>query len=111
MNKLDLTVQKEGKALIPSEWPATGVIAITDLVGNAKIAKALQSTASGVVSVHLINDFNEDGTKAYTLVSLTAEALVSGGLVLNSANEVPCAFDEIRETGTTITLSALTVWI
>lgn len=111
MNKLELTIQKEGKALIPAEWPSSGIVEITDLAGKSKIAKAIQSTSAGMVSVHLLNDYDGNGVKAWTLVSLTAEALVTGGLVLNSANEVPCAFDEIRSTGTTITLSALTVWI
>jgi hypothetical protein len=112
MNKQDLTVQKEGKSLIPSTWPANGIIRVKHLSGSTEcLAKSIQSTATGVVSVHLQNDYNSDGSKAYTLVSLTAEALVGSALVLNSANEVPCVFDEILQTGTDIALSALTIWI
>jgi hypothetical protein len=112
MNKQDLMVQKEGKAKIPTTWPSNGIVRVTHLSGSPEcLAKAVQSTAAGILVVHLNNDYDAAGAKVYTLVALTAAALVNGALDLASAYEVPCVFDEIRSTGTTIALSALTVWI
>ena len=111
MNKSDLIVQKEGRCKIPTTWPASGIIRMTHLSGTPEcLAKAVQSTAAGKLSVHLNNDYEDAGAKVYTLITLSAAALVDGAINLMSENEVSCVFDEIRETGTSIALSALTIW-
>lgn len=112
MNKSDLTVQKEGYALIPAVWPAGGIVRVTHLSGATEcLAKSVQSTETGVLMVHLNKNFDAAGAKIYSPVPLTAAPPIGGNVDLISANEVPCVFDEFLETGTTIALSALTVWI
>jgi hypothetical protein len=112
MNKSDLIVQKEGKAKIPAAWPSNGIVRITHLSGAQEcLAKSVQSVSAGLLSVHLNKDFDAAGNKVYTLIPITASPLVSGNINLMSEYEVPCVFDEIRETDTTIALADLTVWI
>jgi len=112
MMQTDLIQQKEGYALIPAAWPPSGTVRVTNLAGTDEcLAKSIQSTAAGTVVVHLHKNYDSTGAKVYTAITLTAAPLVSGNVDLASVNEVACAFDEIREEGTTIALSALTVWI
>jgi hypothetical protein len=112
MNKSDLMVQKEGIAKIPASWPSSGIVRITNLSGTTEcLAKSAQSTETGVLMVHLNKNFDAAGAKVYTAVPLTAAALVGGNVNLLSEYEVPCIFDEILETGTTVTLASLTIWI
>jgi hypothetical protein len=105
-------VQKEGKAKIPAAWPTTGIIRVTQLAGTIEsLSKAVQSVEAGALSVHLDKDFDATGAKQYTLIHLPAAALVDGALDLSGQNEVSCVFDEIRETGTTVALAGLTIWL
>jgi hypothetical protein len=102
-----MIVQKCGSAALPSAWPSDGIVQIVNRAGNRAVGKAIQSSAAGNVYVHGIDDTDASGVKTYTLITL--EATTEGNF--SGVKEVPFAIDEIRESGTTIALGALTVWI
>jgi hypothetical protein len=79
-----------------------GIYAVADQKGNATVAKGLTvaSTGSGGnLVVHLVDDYDASGAKVYCTVELVAGARL--GFV----------FDEIKQAGTTVTLTELTLWL
>jgi len=65
------------------------------------IGRGLTAANDGTVVVHLVQDFDTNGNKVYCPIGLKAGMLF------------PCAFDEVKETGTTGALlgaGGLKIW-
>jgi len=102
-----MIVQKCGSASLPAAWPESGIVEIVNRKGERALGKAIQSSSAGTVYIHGVDDTDASGTKTYTLVTLAATTPGD----FTGTNEVPFVFDEIRQEGTDIALSAFTVWI
>ena len=81
-------------------YNASGVWGVVNQKEQATYAKGVMTTsgsAGGVLQVHLIDDYNTSDTKIYCPLPLGANDLK------------PCVFDEIKESGTTISLDDIIV--
>jgi hypothetical protein len=79
-----------------------GTWTVVDQSGAIRYAKGVMTTSGatgGELNVHLVNDFNASGTKVYCPLPL-------------GTNDVKAAvFDEIKQAGTTISLSDVIICI
>jgi hypothetical protein len=97
-----LAMQPTGHVAGSAITYTSGIYTVSDQKGAATVAKGLSvaSTGSGGnLVVHLVDDYDASGAKVYCTVELVAGARL--GVI----------FDEIKETGTTVTLSELTLWL
>lgn len=81
---------------------ASGIYAVTNQAGVASIAKGLtvkSGSAGGDLVVHLVDDFDVNGANAYTTLTLAA------------GDRLGFVFDEVKESGTTITLTDVQIWL
>ena len=109
--------QKCGRAKTPVY--VNGVAEIYSQAGEGVFSKAVQSNCAGTIVVHLVADntgveyvgagtrCRGAGEKVYTSFSLSATPPNDN----SEKYERSIAFDEILEKGTSIDLSALTVWL
>jgi hypothetical protein len=70
------------------------ICAVKDQAGNDTIAKAIKSSSSGNIEIHLVDDWDANGNAVWYVYALVGGEGPDGLL-----------FDYVRETNTTVTLA------